>query len=317
MGSVSLSKENNSIIVFHVWKSLPYKLRMMISFFLIVVGLIIQYYGSLYLGLLFVLGGNMLTLVKGYDNRIKLGMYSATGEWVKTDKEHLDQIVEMNKKVNKLKSSFLDISSKGAFLFIVLVFVLVVLISIAFDQNNYYLKMMVFNTAILFLPHWFTGLNQFTDTPYLVRKILIYKKVLKEYDTDLQNKKVSFMIFVKGKDDKLPSDVKMKIDFENQTDNFLGLYAQIAANSIQGKFYPYFYMVMVAKEQMKMTDKYFNQLEVSKPIIKEKSKENNLDIIIIRQHTTKTSGYYTTPKRVNKIFTTGLAAAEFILNNEI
>ncbi|MCF6241441.1 MAG: hypothetical protein L3J74_08875 [Bacteroidales bacterium] len=318
MAIVSLSKENKSIIVFHIWKSLPYNLRMLLSFFLIATGFLIQYYGAIFLGLMFIGGGNLLILVKGYDNRIKLGKYTAAGEWVKTDKEHLDQIVEMNKKLQKWDRSPFDISNTaGRALFFSLGISAFIILMIAVEYGNIYLQIFIFDASVLFIPHWFTGLKRVTTTPLLLRKIGIYNKILKDSKEELDDKKVSFMIYVKGENDKLPNDVKMKIEFNQQPEAFLGLYAQISLNNVQGKYYPYFYMVLVAKEEMNMSDKYFNQIKVSKPIIKEKSKENNMDIIVIRQYTTKTSGYHTTTKRVNKIFRTGLDTAEFILNSEI
>lgn len=314
MNTFSLSKEDQGVVVFHFWKSLPYKQRMFLSFFLIAVGLILQYNGTMYVGLMFILFGNLLSLVKGYDNRVKLGKYSAVGEWVKTDKEHLDQIVEMNKKLKKVNSSPFDITARGIALIIPLSIALIVLFILATENNNYYLKLIAIDTAVLYFPHWFTGLKRMTSTPLLLVKIAIYNKVLREFDDKLQNKKLSFMIYVKGQEDKLPSDVKMKIDFENQPEDFLGLYAQISLNNVEGKYYPYFYMVLVAKETMELSSKYFNLIQVSNTLIKEKSKENNMDIIVIRQHTTKTSGYHTKIKTINKIFEKGLNAAELIIN---
>lgn len=317
MYSITLSKEEQGIVVFHIWKSLPYGLRMFLSFFLISIGFIIQYYGGLWVGLLFVFGGNLLLLVKGYDNRVKLGKYSAEGEWVKTDKEHLQDIVEMNKKLIKWDKSPFDITSGGGIgLFIFMAISISVMYLIAIDSYNYTLEYISLDIAFLFFPHWFSGLKRITTTPLLINKIAIYNKIMKENQELIKNKKLSFMIYVKGKEVKLPEDVKMKIDFNNQPEGFMGMYAQISLNNVQGRLYPYFYVVIVAKKELNILDKYYNSVNVSKPIIKEKSTENNMDIIIIRQFTTKTGGYFTKPKTVNKIFSTGLDIAEFIIKNE-
>jgi hypothetical protein len=317
MNSISLSKEEQGVVVFHLWKSLPYGLRMFLSFFLISVGFIIQYYGNLWMGLLFVFGGNLLLLVKGYDNRVKLGKYSAEGEWVKTDKEHLQDIVEINKKLKKWDQSPFDITNSGGIaLFIFISLSLFIMYTIAISEYNYTLEFLAIDIAFLFFPHWFSGLKRITTTPLLMQKIAIYNKLMKQHEELLKDKKISFMIYVKGEDVKLPNDVKMKVDFNNQPESFMGMYAQISLNNVQGKLYPYFYVVLVAKKELDINNKYFNSINVSKPIIKEKSTENNMDIIIIRQYTTKTGGYFTKPKAINKIFSKGLEAAELIIRNE-
>lgn len=317
MSNLLLSEEDKGVIVFHVWKSLPYNLRLLLAFFLIVVGFLIQYYGSLLPGLFFLVGGNSLLLVKGYDNRIKLGKLKLSGEWVKTDRQHIEQIIELNKKMRFWDRSAFDVTNaSGRALFIFFLSVLFIFWLLAYGTDNYYMQFLAVDAAFLFIPHWLSGLKRITTLPFLMLKIGIYKKLLKDNEEIVKDLDINFMVYVKGEDAKLPTDIKMKVDFKNAPEDFMGMYAQISLNNVQGRYYPYFYVVLVAKNSLQMTNKYFNRINVSRSIIKEKSNENNLDIIIIRQHTTKTSGYHTPRKVVNKIFLKGLAVAEIILNGE-
>ncbi len=96
----------------------------------------------------------------------------------------------------------------------------------------------------------------------------------------------------------------------------MGLYAQIALNNVQGTDYPYFYVVLVAKDGSNLLSPYFNKLAIPDGIIKEMKKENDVEIIVIRQETTKNSGYYTNAKAIARIFDTGIIAARKIIGGE-
>ncbi|MEN8122749.1 MAG: hypothetical protein ABFS35_20580 [Bacteroidota bacterium] len=315
MSTLLLSKDEQGVVVFHIWKSLPYKIRLGLSIFLIIIGFIIQYFTfEVMPGVLFVLGGNLLLLVKGYDNRIKLAKYKASAEWVKTDSEQLNNIVDLNIKVKKWDKSALDISNPKGVTFFILS-----LVGLYYLWSNYTfsfysgIDIIVADLIVLLFPHWFTGIKRITTTPKLINKIALYRRLMKNYTEELAKDKVSYMTHVLGDEKKLPDDIKMKIEFEGQPENFLGMYAQVSMNNVQGKDYPYFYVVLVAKNRMKLIQKHFSSVSVPNKVIKESSRERDIDIIIIRQKTTKDSGYHTNPKAMKVIFETGLQTARGIM----
>jgi len=317
--STFLSKEEQGVVIFHIWKSLTYNARMGLSLFLIIIGFLIQYYSfSTIPGVFFILVGNLLLLVKGYDNRIKLPAYKAAAEWVKTDNEHLEQIVEINKKLKKWNISATDISNPRGILFFILVLVFVFFIYFI-GESSYYpgIDIIAIDVLILLLPHWFTGIKRITTTPELISKIALYKDLMKNYTEKLTMDKVDYMILVKGEDEKLPEDVKMKITFENQPESLMGMYVQISMNNVEGRDYPYFYVVLVAKQEMHMLDKYYQSVNVPSKVIKEQSRADGTEIIIIRQYTTKSSGYHTDAKAIKSIFDTGIQTARMIIKAEV
>jgi hypothetical protein len=317
--STFLSKEEQGVVIFHIWKSLTYNARMGLSLFLIIIGFLIQYYSfSTIPGVFFILVGNLLLLVKGYDNRIKLPAYKAAAEWVKTDNEHLEQIVEINKKLKKWNISATDISNPRGILFFILVLVIVFFIYFI-GESSYYpgIDIIAIDVLILLLPHWFTGIKRITTTPELISKIALYKDLMKNYTEKLTMDKVDYMILVKGEDEKLPEDVKMKITFENQPESLMGMYVQISMNNVEGRDYPYFYVVLVAKQEMHMLDKYYQSVNVPAKVIKEQSRADGTEIIIIRQYTTKSSGYHTDAKAIKSIFDTGIQTARMIIKAEV
>jgi hypothetical protein len=314
MSALLLSKDEQGVVIFHVWKSLTYQIRLALSLFLIIIGFVIQYYNlNLLPGLLFIFGGNLLLLVKGYDSRIKLGTYSPDAEWVKTDKEQLAKIVELNNKAKNWDISSFDITSGlGVFFFILSLIALLIIYNAGFFSSDSVASIVVFNVAFLLYPHWFTGVRRITTTPKLINKISLYQNLLKSAASSLADETTEYLIYVKGKDQKFPDDIKIKVMFKDQPEAFLGLYAQISLNNVQGKDYPYFYVVLVAKDGFGMLDKYYNSINPSQNVIKEKSKESGVEIIVIRQYTTKTSGYYTNPQAIQNIMGDGIRSGRSI-----
>ncbi|OQY01606.1 MAG: hypothetical protein B6I20_07655 [Bacteroidetes bacterium 4572_117] len=315
MGTLLLSKEEQGIVIFHIWKSLPYNIRLGLSVFLIFIGFVIQYYSyEVMPGAIFVLAGNLLLIVKGYDNRIKLASYKAGADWVKTDKEQLDNIVKLNTKVKRWDISAIDISNPmGVTFFILLGFAIFILYVYGFGTYNPGIEIVAINIAIMLFPHWFTGIKRITTLPKLINKINIYRRIMKNFGEDLAKDEVNFMMWVRGKEKKLPSDVKMKVEFKGQPEGFLGMYAQTSINNVQGKDYPYFYVVLVAKPEFQLIKKYYESVEVPRKVIKEKSRKDGVEIIVIRQYTTKTGGYHTNSKAIHKIFECGVQTARQII----
>jgi hypothetical protein len=312
MSSLLLTKSDQGTVVFHIWRNLSYGIRLFLSFIFILVGIAIQYYFmNVFPGIILVFAGNLLLLVKGYDNRIKLGSFEHVTEWVATDQEHLNKIVELNKKVRKWDISALDITSGlGGFLFFLLLVAVLVICAVNPFHTYNPLIILAANIVILLVPHWVTGVRRITTAPALVNKIKVYQDITGIFTEMLKEDNVSFLMLLKGKDKKMPADVKMKIKFKNQTDDFLGMYAQISVNNVQGKDYPYFYMVLVAKESSKLLSSKLKNITMPTNVISEFSRENDAEILVIRQYTTNKSGYFTNGDAIQVIFETGLRASQ-------
>ena len=118
-----LTKQEKGILVFHVWKSLNYNLRMLLSFFMIISGLILQLYMFyIFPGIILVAAGNLLLLVKGYNNLVTGAGYDANAKWEKIDKGKVDEILKMNEKIKKWDISGLDFTNIfGGFIFLFLI----------------------------------------------------------------------------------------------------------------------------------------------------------------------------------------------------
>lgn len=309
--SLLLTKSEQGIVVFHIWKNLHYGLRLFLSIALIVAGFALQYQMlNAFPGIILVFTGNLLLLVKGYDNRIKLGTFQHEAEWVSTDQEHLQKVVSLNDKIRKWDISVMDITSPvGALIFMLILIGLAVLAIVNPFRSLDAAIILLTNIAVLIIPHWFTGVKRITTSPALVNKIKIYQTVVNNFQAQLNDDQINYLMLLKGKDKKMPADVKMKLKFKNQPEDFLGFYAQISLNNVQGQDYPYFYVVLVAKKSSQLLSSKVNNLEMPVNVIAEFSEQEDTEILVIRQYTTNKSGYHTNSKAIDVIFETGLETA--------
>jgi hypothetical protein len=111
-------------------------------------------------------------------------------------------------------------------------------------------------------------------------------------------------MLLKGKETKVPIDVKFCVKIQNQHPDFLGLYGQIVINV----GYPYFYVVLVTREGyglQEMCESYTPPDNITK----EYKVEEDVEVLVIRQTTTKTSGYQTGNTKIREIFLEGLKLA--------
>jgi hypothetical protein len=181
-------------------------------------------------------------------------------------------------------------------------------LTIAGVKENFALLMLGMDAGILLFPHWFTGRHSLFSHPKLLVKIGVIKTLLNNLKDRLQDHQIEYFMLLKGKETKIPDDVKFCVKIQNQHPDFLGLYAQIVLN--RGT-YPYFYVVLVTKKDYGLREAFKNYSPPDN-IIKEYKSEKDVEVLVIRQVTTKTSGYHTGNSTIRKIFLEGLELAETV-----
>lgn len=309
MSRLSLSNDERGILVFKLWPNLGYRPRMQISFALIILGFVIQWFtGLAFPGVLVLLAGNALLLVTGYHNKVEFGSYNPAAQWQKTTLEKLDELVELEKKIKKWDRSKIDISNPlGLGIFVMLLFLFYLWISNSHGSN----QIIAIDAAALFLPHWLTGFRRMLRLPGLMVKAESIKDLLGSQASGPDKYKLELLTLLKGGEEKLPEDLKIKIMPNAPVDNFLGLYGQVVINAVQGKSYPYFYVVLVAEKSSELKSLYRHYTPPS-GIISEFKSQDKVDVFIVRQKTSKTSGYHTKPERIQRIFGEGLDLMEHL-----
>jgi hypothetical protein len=168
------------------------------------------------------------------------------------------------------------------------------------------MNLVLWDALALLAPHWVTGVRRILTVPGLITKIEMIKAVLGR--TKLQGGSVEYYMLLKGDKAKMPDDVKIRVTFANQHKDFLGLYGQITTNSVQGTLYPYFYIVLVAKQGFGLFSVH-ESYTPPKGVIKEFSRKDDVEVLVVRQTTTSTSGYNTTSDKAALIFAEGVGLA--------
>ncbi|HHI78745.1 MAG TPA: hypothetical protein ENK02_02055 [Planctomycetes bacterium] len=300
-------QDERNVLSFLVLPNLGYGPRLALGFGLILLGLVLQgLSGGFVPGAPFLALGVLLLLVRGYHNRVEFGSLDPDQHWERVPMERLDELLEMDKKMLAWDRSFLDISNPlGGTFFFLLAGGLV----LGAVLSEGLLRTLFLDGLILFLPQWLTGQRRLLRVPKLLIQVQSLKKVLDLNREALKKHRVHLHMLLRGSRTAIPQDLKIKVDLEGQSKDFLGLYGQVVLNAVQGRFFPYFYVVLVAKKGFGLRE----GLEESKAvpgITTEFKEQGDVEVLVLRQHTTKTSGYHTKPSAASRIFSLGLALAE-------
>ena len=314
MANIFLNTAEQGIVVFKLWKSLAYKKRILLGSLLIIAGLFLQVLSQKLLpGVVIVFLGNLFLLPSGYDNRVKIGKYNPNAVWEEVAKSKLTEFLNVDRKIRKWDRSSMDISSGlGFFTFIILAVVLVVLFLVSQGDNNKPLEILSVNGALLLVPIWFSGMRFRYRIIKVHQKINLILKLLskEEVENSIKPHDLDFYFLMGGQEEaKVPVDVKFRINIANRHPGFLGLYGQIVLNYVQNTSYPYFYMVLVAKQKFGL-DRVYKNYVPDKKIIKEYKIQSDVEVLVIRQSTTIGRGYHTKDKQILNIFSEGLRLAE-------
>ena len=151
-------------------------------------------------------------------------------------------------------------------------------------------------------------------TPTLVLKVNTIFDLTRFAKTQFPQHLPDYYLLLKGETSKMPSDIKFKINIQNQTSEFLGLYGQLVLNNVNGSSFPYFYMVLVASKKFNLSQKTSDYTPATN-IIKEFKSQEDVDILIIRQYTTSTGGYHTNSNTMRQIISDGISVSENAVNN--
>jgi hypothetical protein len=301
------SAETRPVIVFKVWPSLDYNKRLIVSFTLIAVGLMIQIWTLLpWGGLVLIVAGNLLLLVSGYDNRIDFKKFEPHAKWERTGVEKLEELLQFDKKIQRWDRSVVDVTNPLGLACFVLLTSSLGIVAILYSGLP---RILVIDAAVLFLPHWVTGIRRVIRQPKLLIKVETIHNVLEAVGERLYSHRVDIMLLLWGADAKLPQDIKFKVDIQGHHPDFLGLYGQVVLNEVQGSSYPYFYVVLVARRGFGL-DRTQQGYAEPRGMVTELKNQGEVEVFVIRQKTTRKSGYHTKKRKAVQIFLEGLTLAE-------
>jgi hypothetical protein len=184
----------------------------------------------------------------------------------------------------------------------------------------------VADAAALLLPHWITGTRRGWRPVALRQTINALETAMAEIDQfETPPCQIQPLFEMAGKGERrVPADARVFVRFPDGPSGLLGLQLQVTTNNVQGTNYPYLYAVLVAEKDFGLLDTFLDdikrQIRTNLPAASKKerltiesSREADVEVIVIRQHTTKTSGYHTKPAAIRRIAVAAWQSAELVI----
>jgi hypothetical protein len=282
-------------------------LRNVLTFLLLALGYLLQVNTrSIFPGLPFIAACLIVNLIKGVSvpqqQAVKL-------EWQEVTPVKLTQAYEHCRKLRKFQSA--NIGCIVAVFFFIGWFAFFM---IPFFNWPITLRAAILDAVILIAGLAFSGRKSAWIPPGLeikadiVRRFLASPLVTK--DPELQA--MPYLEIGQTKTGgTFPNDARFMIRFKDAPESFIGLQGQISINAVKSTQYPYFYVVIIAKPGFQIFKKF------GKPTLKNITIENKetgeVDVIVIRQFTTQTSGYHTNTTTQEAILAAGIKAVKGML----
>lgn len=114
-------------------------------------------------------------------------------------------------------------------------------------------------------------------------------------------------------DATFPNDARVLIRFKDAPDEFIGLQGQISINTVRSRAYPYFYIVLLARPAFHLFERYNSAPPDPGGLTVEEKKTEEVDVLVLRQTTTKTSGYHTDEPMQEHILAQAIKIARAVL----
>lgn len=148
------------------------------------------------------------------------------------------------------------------------------------------------------------------DTKIQIVRGIMESPLIKD-DPDLSA--IPYLEIGQAKQGTFPNDARVLIKLRDAPDEFIGLQGQISINTVKSRDYPYFYVVLLARPGFQLFEKFKSLKVVLNNITVEKKKTSEVDVIVLRQSTTKTSGYHTDEKMQDYILLNSVKAAKALI----
>jgi hypothetical protein len=295
-------------IQFVLAKSWPYNRRLASIIGLLVAGFLLQSLVLHVLGLLvgagLLLAATLLSVVAGFGN--VPDEMAGPQEWRGAGREQFEQVMKIARRSRQWDQSFLDITcAVGGTVFVVMLVVLLLLVLVLWGNKHEWLAItLALDAGVLLLPHWVTGVRRILTNDPLTVKIGLLLAIVDLWERERRADETVHpqMQVRRCPRGEMPCDAKLVFRFAELGENFLGLQVQVVLNRVQGSDYPYLYCVLVARPSLGMLDRLTRQPTASIVTEGDHKEADNVDVLVVRQKTTKTSGYHTNAAACQDIF---------------
>ncbi len=309
---------------FYLFPSLPYTLRMLLFLLFSFVGVVAVFRVSIFVGEPIVIFALALIVARGMDNSVGGGGIFKTSwkrqktRWVVGTAKDLRKI---QRKMDQGKAlpfnPFNARSVSGAFTMIVLIAVLAAFDFFVLPGTTLYSYAweIVVTQGVIVLFVFFSTTATAWSPPLINTKMKLFTR---ERDAILKDWKelgptVSPMLLVRGGKKDLrrqtPEDLKLYVTFAGAPEDFIGVQVQITFNMQQA----YLYCVIITKKGFKPLTDFSTSKNNRDEITYKKGADSDVDYLVIRQTTTKTTGYATSDVQADGIVNLTMAITKNLL----
>ncbi|MEO0225592.1 MAG: hypothetical protein ABIL05_01430 [candidate division WOR-3 bacterium] len=231
-------------------------------------------------------------------------------EWVEVTPEKILLVYEQARRIKKFRSGNFGIGCLIAIIFLSIFFLPAFAQSITLSPFIVYV---IIDALILFAGLTISGRRSAWMAPGLDLKAEIINRLLNApiIKDDPGLKAIPLLEIGKSTKGDFPIDVRLKLKFIDAPEDFLGIQGQISINSVKSTDYPYFYSVVIAKKSFNLLAKIGKQ-EIERLVI-ETQTPADVDVVVLRQKTTRTSGYYTDKNQQDYILFNAIKLTKEIL----
>ncbi len=324
-------------IKFLLAKSVPYRPRMALVVLCLAAGLGLQVTAGFWLGYPLLLLGLLLGFNTGYDSTPR---ETGAQAWERVTPDEYEKVRLKTEQLRAWDEDIFDgTSSRGGLGLVVAAGICVVLYKIAAEALKFPPGSFIYfalDAAVVIIPLWFAGTRGYLKKDKLLVKIGALRKVMDAL-TDSSEVQVQPMLSLADTESggKEPEDARLMVKLVGAPKEFYGLQVQVSINSVQGTDYPYLYCVLIAKSGSGLLKDYedltprsensvlknvaaalFSRVAAAfaqPELVYEPSAAGEVDIIVVRQQTTRDSGYSTPPAAAQAIVEGSLKLARSLL----
>lgn len=302
------------VLEFAVAKRLAYRTRMRWVAALVAVGLLLQVvFVSVLPGIPFLAVAVALAWVVGFDNAVDHRGLEVDRAWRRVPFERVEAILDLDRDMRRWDSSVLDVSSLagcGTLLLTGTLCGLATLVS-ALTLGFGVAAIIGFDAAVLVLLQWLSGMRSVHRRPDLVLKARHLVDVVRRTREDVEaaGSLRAQMLLAGAEDGRAPEDVRLLVEITDPPGRLLSVQGQVVLNRVQGTPYPYFYAVVVGDPGRGLAALGQRLAPGGSGTTIEAHHQADVDVVVVRQTTTRTSGYHTKPKVSAQLLTTALGIA--------
>jgi len=301
-------KQRNEL-KFLVAQDLPYNLRLLLVAALWALGLAVQAILAIWPGAAIILAGTILALTRGYSNEPR-SRWGGKTRWENVTAEQFRRIIELDRESRRWdRSAWIDATNRwGCLTFLLLAAALFLGARRLWPQSAGLARLCLIDGFVFFVPFWVTGIRRLYHRTELMIRVHALENILRRLEEpDAKDLSATPMLELrKTKDGDLPLDVKLMVRFSDAPDDFMGIQVQVAINSVQNNKYPYLYCVILAKPGFGLAKWDLAPPPRASKILVKPSQTDEVELLVVRQKTTRRSGYHTNRAAQRRVFDAAL-----------